>query len=201
VEVGKGAARKRKRRDRKVIDLTSDCTPWETNDAVCVDYDFDDAGVNALKNIVSLGANRQDIKNSLVEFFFRFVRTYFGQTVKSVGNNVAVFTDPEFCEQEKRKLTLILVFERLRFKKDAWLNFKNQYDKDPEGSLCKVPLCHHVWRYSAQEADLIMKVCIEYSKSSCTDTLKELCAVETDLLLMTRSQSGNKKGAVRNPIV
>ena len=75
-------------------------------------------------------------------------------------------------------------------------NFKNQYDQNPDGSLSKVPLCHHAWRYSAQEAGHI-----DYSKSSNTALLGELCSKETDTLQTERSQGGEKKDAVQNPVL
>jgi hypothetical protein len=154
-----------------------------------------------MKNIVSLGTlKKEDIKERLEHHLCRFVKSYYAKTEAVEARCEEVFLDDDFITKETKKLTLILVFERLKSKKDARANFVKEFLKGDEARLSKVPLCHHVWKYSAQEAESMLWVCTERARDPTKNNLHELCQEAADTLLTKRSQKGNRKNTKKSQL-
>ncbi len=169
------------------IDLYDDCTLWDQTENVKFIYEKGNDAFDSLKHIVSLETIVKDKKQRLEHFFFRFVKSYYKKMKDFAMNGEEIFLDVNFIRKEKRKITLILVFERLRTNKEACANFHNAYDKNPKGSLSKVPKCLHAWKYSAQEAAYLLSICTARA-SSVNKALHPLCLKAVEELLSERYQ-------------
>jgi hypothetical protein len=184
-----GVKGKRNLRDEKIIDLTDDCTLWDqVEDGIKLSYEGGDSCFNAIKNIVSLGTKKSEsIIEKLCLLFHQFVESYYDNVDKSKGKKW--FLNKNFLDNETRKITLILVFERLKDKEEAYNNFLKAYQENPKGGLSRVKLCSHAWKYSAQEAQKILDVCkLKVSRAHPRRKLIEYCRDAAEQLFAERSK-------------
>ena len=169
------------------IDLYDDCTLWDQTETVKLIYEKGNDAFDSLKHIVSLETIVKDKKQRLEHFFFRFVKSYYKKMKEYEGDGEEIFLDKNFIRKEKRKITLILVFERLRTNKVACANFHKAYKKNPKGGLSKVPKCLHAWKFSAQEAAYLLSICTDRARSA-KKALRPLCLKAVEELLSERYQ-------------
>ena len=169
------------------IDLYDDRTLWDQTETVKLTYEKGNDAFDSLKHIVSLETIVKDKKQRLEHFFFRFVKSYYKKIKEYEGNGEESFLDVNFIRKEKRKITLILLFERLRTNKAACANFHKAYKKNPKGGFSKVPKCLHAWKFSAQEAGYLLSICTARA-SSVKKALHPLCLKAVDDLLLERYQ-------------